>query len=147
MKLFAIHILIKDLSSLLAYLVILKFNLTHETYLPDMVGYFPGAPDMTIGDIMIGTLTVSTLPLMVSVLTYYPIYLGIKKLFGQTTIITLLATATILTLTTPLVYLIAGGSIPVKYNAQIIAWILGLFLSLTTYLLFNRGELNRQRVA
>ena len=146
MKFFAVHILIKDLTSLVAYLVILKFNLTHETYLPEMVNYFPGAPDMSIGDIMIGTLTLSTLPLMLSVLTYYPIYLGIKKLFGQTTIFTLLATATVLTLTTPLLYLITG-SVPLKYNAQIIPWILCFVLSLTTYLLFNKGELKPQRVA
>jgi hypothetical protein len=147
MKLFAIHILIKDLSSLIAYLVILKFNLTNETYLPEMVGYFPGAPNMTWEGIMIGTLTLSKLPLLVSVLTYYPIYLGVKKLFGQTTIITLLATATILTLTTPVVYLIIGGKIPLKYDAEIISWTLCIVLSLTTYLLFNRSELQQQKVA
>ena len=145
MKLFAIHILIKDLSSLLAYLVILKFNLTNETYLPEMVSIFPGAPNMTIGDIITGALILSTLPLMASLLTYYPIYLGIKKLFGQTTIMTLLATATLLTLTTPLLYLIMGGTIPLKFNAQIISWILCFVLSLTSYLLFNRGELKHQK--
>ncbi len=95
---------------------------------------------------MTGTLTLSTLPLMLSVLSYYPIYLGIKKLFGQTTIFTLLATATVLTLTTPLLYLIIG-SVPLKYNAQIIPWILCFVLSLTTYILFNRGELKQQRIA
>jgi len=146
MKFFAVHLLIKDLSSIIAYLGILKFNLTNETYLPEMINFFPGAPNMSIGDIMIGTLTLGTLPLMLSVLSYYPIYWGIKKIFKQTTIFTLLATATVLTLTTPLLYLIIG-SVQLKYNAQIIPWILCFVLSLTTYLLFNRGELKPQRVA
>jgi len=46
----SIHIAIKDLSFMIFYFVIMKFNLTNETYLPETISNFPGAPKMTFGD-------------------------------------------------------------------------------------------------
>jgi hypothetical protein len=115
----------------------MKYNLTNETFLPEMIRDFPGASDMTFGDIFVASLFMNVVPLVVSTLTYYPIYLGIKTLFKRVTIFSLIITGIIMTATTPLVYLITGVTL-LKYNSQIISWALCFVLSLTTYLLLNK---------
>jgi hypothetical protein len=124
----------------------MKYNLTNETYLPEITRNFPGAPEMTFASILTATFMMNIIPLGLSALTYYPIVIGIKKLFGQVTLFSLLLTGTILTLTTPLIYLIANGTVPFKYNSQIISWILSYLLSLTTYLLLNKETLDHQMI-
>jgi len=58
MKWFPIHIVIKDLSFMIFYFLIMKYDLTNETYLPDTIYNFPGAPKMTFGNMISASIKV-----------------------------------------------------------------------------------------
>ena len=49
----ASFVILKDISIFLVYFIVLKYNLTQETYTEEMIGNFPGAPNMTLAS-MIG---------------------------------------------------------------------------------------------
>ena len=140
MRLFPLHIIVKDCSYLLFYFIIMRFNLTSETYMPNMISNFPEASKMTIADIIAASLFYNILPIAVSFLTYFITYFIIKKLIGKTTTISLLVTGFILTLTTPLCYIISGGYEPFELKANIWSWILCFIISIATYYLLNRNE-------
>jgi hypothetical protein len=142
MRLFPVHILIKDCSYLLFYFSILRFNLTDETYLPEMVRYFPSASKLTFSEMIAASLFYNIVPLAVSLLTYFFIYFGIEKLFGRTTTASLLLTGFVLTLTTPITYFLLDGFEPFKYKASIWALILCFALSMAIYYWFNKPRIH-----
>jgi fluoride ion exporter CrcB/FEX len=131
---------------LLLYFSILRFNLTGETYLPDMVRYFPAASTMSFSEMIAAALFYNIIPLIVSFITYFFIYFGIEKLFREKSSISLLVTGFLLTLTTPIVYFVSGFE-PFKYKASIWALILSFALSIATYYWFNKGGRHKFLVA
>lgn len=143
MRLFPIHIAIKDLSFMVFYFVIMKYNLTNETYLPETISNFPGAPKMTFGNMISASLFYNIIPLTSSFLLYYPIVYLAKKLFKKKTILSLILTGVTLTATTPILYLAFSEW---KHNdyylktAEIIAWTLCFVVSIMTYVLLNKNE-------
>ncbi len=143
MRLFPIHIYIKDCSYLLFYFAILRFNLTGETYLPDMARYFPAAPNLTISEVLAASLFYNIIPLLVSFVTYFFIYFGVQKLFSKTTNLSLLLTGFVLTLTTPIVYILLGGFNPFTNKASGLALVLWFIASIATYYWFNKRDVEK----
>jgi hypothetical protein len=143
MKWFPIHIAIKDLSFMIFYFIIMKYNLTNETYLPETISNFPGAPKMSLRDMIGVSLFYNIIPLFVSFLTYYPIVQVTKHLFKKRKIISLLMTGFFLFWTTPIIYLVANN---LKHNdyylmkAEIISWTLCFIISTLTYYLLNNTK-------
>lgn len=139
MKLFLIHIPIKDLSFMIFYFVIMKYNLTNETYLPETISNFPGAPKMTFGNMISASLFYNIIPLLISFVLYYPIVYLMRKLFKAKSTLSLTVTAFILTSTTPILYLLFSNlSLNDLKTAEIIAWILCFILSILTYIALNK---------
>lgn len=144
MRWFPIHILIKDLSFMILYFVIMKYNLTSETYLPETIRYFPGAPDMTFVNMIGASLFYNIIPLLVSLVTYYFIVSLMRKLFKKVSSLSLITTGFVLTLTTPLLYFALSGW---KHNdyylikAEVIAWVLCFVISIVSYYQFNKSTL------
>lgn len=122
------------------YFAIMKYNLTNETYLPETISNFPGAPDMTLLSIVGTSLFYNLFPLIVSLITYYPIVYLTKKIFKTKDILSLITTGFILTLTNPLIHIIANKGKHNNYyetTAEIIAWTLCFVISILTYYLLN----------
>jgi hypothetical protein len=140
MRLFPLHIIIKDCSHLLFYFVIMRFNLTGETFLPEIIREFPEASKMTLSDMIVASIYFNVLPIAVSFLTYFLIYFSIKKLFVTTTVGSLLLTGFILTMTTPLCYILTGGYEPFELKASISSWVLTFVISIATYFWFNKKD-------
>ncbi len=143
MKWFPLHIAIKDLSFMMFYFVIMKYNLTNETYLPETISNFPGATDMTLGNMIAASLFYNIIPLITSFILYYPIVYLTKILFKKQSVFTLLITGFILTLTTPILYLAMSNWKHNDYylkNAEIIAWSLCFIVSILTYYSLNQAE-------
>jgi len=124
------------------YFIIMKYNLTNETYLPKTISNFPGAPNMTVGNMIGASLFYNIIPLLVSFLLYYPIVFSIRKVFKRKSIISLVVIGSLLTITTPLIYFALSEW---KHNdyylktAEIIAWSLCFTLSILTYIILNRS--------
>ena len=143
MRWFLIHIAIKDLSFMIFYFVIMKYNLTNETYLPETISNFPGAPKMTFGDMISASLFYNIIPLMTSFALYYLIVYSVKKLIKKKNILSLITTGLILTITTPIIYFLVSEG---KHNdyylktAEIIAWTLCFTFSLLTYIGLNKSD-------
>lgn len=143
MKWFPLHIAIKDLSFMMFYFVIMKYNLTNETYLPETISNFPGAPKMTFGNMISASLFYNIIPLIASFLLYYPIVYLTKKLFAKKSVLSLILTGFTLTATTPILYFAFSEW---KHNdyylktAEIIAWSLCFIVSIMTYVLLNKNE-------
>lgn len=147
MRLFPLHIFIKDCSYLMFYFIIMRFNLTGETYLPKMVSDFPEAPNMTLAEMIAASLFYSIIPLVLSFATYFIIYFAVKKVFRQTSTFSLLLTGFLLTLTTPLLYIFMEGYSPFRYKAEVWAWTLCFLFSIGTYYCFNRKEIQELQSA
>ena len=139
MKLFPIHILIKDCSFFILYLVLMKYNLTNETYLPETISDFPGAPKMTFGNIISATLFYNWIPIIISIIIYYPIVLLVRKVLPIENIKQILIIGILLSLTTPLIY-IFGYNVDLNTikKAEIISWIITFILSISTYYFLNK---------
>lgn len=144
MRLFGIHIVLKDLSFMFFYFLIMKYNWTNETYLPKTIENFPGAPSMTIVDMICSSLFFNFLTLVVSFLTYYPIVAIGKKIFKKNNIVSRVIIGFVLTCTTPVFYFALSNW---KHNdyymqkAELIAWILCFFVSITCYVLLNIDQI------
>ena len=147
MKWFHLHIAIKDLSFMMFYFVIMKYNLTNETYLPETISNFPGAPKMTFGNMISASLFYNIIPLIASFLLYYPIVYLTKKLSAKKNVLSLILTGFTLTATTPILYFAFSEW---KHNdyylktAEIIAWSLCFIVSIMTYILLNKNEKKHQ---
>lgn len=125
MKLFPIHILIKDLSFMMIYFILMKYNFTNETYLPNSIENFPGAPDMSWLDMLTASLFYNLFPLIISFISYFPIVFLIRKLIPKRIVLRLIITGFFLTLTTPIYYFLAIDWKHNDYyqmNAEIISW-------------------------
>ncbi len=138
MKFFAIHILIKDLSYMIFYLIILKYNLSHETYLPSTISNFPTAAEITFSEIFSNAFVFNILPLLVSLATYYPIFYVCRKFLKKRNSTYFITTALMLTLTTPIVYLLLNNQSTHIMKAEIFAWILCFTISIISYYLLNK---------
>ncbi len=120
----------------------MKYNLTYETYLPETISNFPAAPDMNLISMIGGALFYNWIPMMLSFLVYFPIVIGLQKL-NLTKKLQLLLTGFILTLTTPIFYLIMNNFESNSYyqsNARIIAWTLCFVCSIGFYMLVNKNN-------
>jgi hypothetical protein len=63
-----VYAAVKDLSIFVLYFVLLKYNLTQQTYSPSMQSNFPGAPTMGIFSMFVAALFITWLPLLGDVL-------------------------------------------------------------------------------
>ena len=139
MKLFPIHILIKDCSFFILYLILMKYNLTNETYLPETISNFPGAPKMTFGNIISATLFYNQIPIIISIIIYYPIVLLVRKVLPIENIKQILIIGILLSLTTPLIYIFGYNvDLNTMKKAEIISWIITFILSISTYYFLNK---------
>lgn len=126
------------------YFILMKYNLTNETYLPETVSNFPGAPEMTLWDMLCASLIFNIFPLILSFVAYYPIVYLVNKVIKSKNSFSLILTGFLLTLTTPILY---WGLTGWKHNdyyiktAEIIAWALCFVSSITTYYLLNKSKL------
>jgi hypothetical protein len=140
---FPIHIIIKDLSFMILYFVIMKYSLTGETYSPSILASFPAAANMTALDMISVSLYANMIPLFVSFLSYYPIVYGIKWITKSRYTIRLILTGVALTSTTPLVIWIFNDFKHNNFfylNAEIVSWILCYLLSISIYYLLNVNQ-------
>lgn len=106
--------------------------------MPAMVRYFPGAPNLTISEMLAASLFYNIIPLLVSLVTYFFIYIGVQNLFGKTTDLSLLVTGFLLTLTTPIVYILLDGFKPFTNKASAFALVFWFTASIATYYWFNK---------
>lgn len=128
---------------MMIYFIIMKYNLTNETYLAETIRNFPGAPEMTFLDMLIASIYLNIISLMISFVIYYPIVFIFKKIIPQRTVIRLIVTGIFLTLTTPVFYFWASGWSHNDYylkKAELIAWILTFLISIIVYFIFNKHE-------
>lgn len=141
MKLFPIHILIKDQSFLFIYFIIMKYDLTNETFLPETVREFPGIVRASFGEMIFASFFYNWIPIIISAITYYPIVLLGRKVYKEKSNFQILLIGFMLSLTTPLIY-IFGYKIDINSmkKAEIISWILTFSISIFTYFLFNQPK-------
>ncbi len=78
---------------MLFYFVLMKYNLTYESHLTEVVGDFPGATEITWEVIISASLFYNIVPLLVSLILYYPIVYVVRKLVKQTNLFALITTA------------------------------------------------------
>lgn len=143
MRLFPLHILIKDSSFMIIYFIIMKYNLTNETYLPETISNFQGAPDMIWLDILTVSIFYNLFTLIMSFICYFPIVWIFRKVFSNKKKLRLIATALVLTGTTPSFYLWAIGWKQNAYyqlNAVTIALTLTFTISIYMYWMLNKNE-------
>ncbi|MCD1115277.1 hypothetical protein [Chryseobacterium turcicum] len=139
MKLFPLHIIIKDLSFLMLYFLIMKFNLTNETFLPETTKYFSGVSQANIVDMLMAALFYNFIPIIISCILYYPIVLLGRKIFNRKNNLQVLSTAFLLSITTPIIYIFGYKmELDTMNKAEIISWILTFVISVSIYYLSNR---------
>lgn len=121
----------------------MKYNLTNETYLPETISNFPGAPSMTFIDMLTAAIFYNLLPLLISFISYYPIVWLFRKAISNHKNLRILVTGLVLSGTTPLFYLWASGWKHNDYyqiNAETIGLLSTLAISTTVYWLFNKND-------
>jgi hypothetical protein len=144
MNWFPLHIIVKDLSFLMFYFVIMKYNLTNETYLPETISNFPGAPEMTLASMISTSVFYNIIPLLISLVTYFPIVSLTRKILQTRNSISLITTSIFLTITTPTIYFVMGEWKSNDFHlktAESIAWLLCFTISIITYYLLNKSDL------
>lgn len=139
MRWFPLHIIIKDVSFLMIYLLIMKFNLTNETFLPETIKNFPGAANVSIVDMLMVALFYNFIPIIISCILYYPIVLLGRKVFNTKNNFQILSTAFLLSITTPIFYIFGYKiELDTMKKAEVVSWILTFVISISTYYLFNK---------
>ncbi|SKB36079.1 hypothetical protein SAMN05660841_00009 [Sphingobacterium nematocida] len=139
MNWFPIHIVIKDLSFLIFYLTIMKYNLTLETFLPETVASFPKATSINLLEMIQVSLFYNVIPIVVSLGLYYPIVQLGKVLMKHNNKLRLIATGFVLTLITPIAYFVMTGyDMDSPKKAELLAWFLTFVVSMSTYYVLNR---------
>ncbi len=149
MRLFLIHIIVKDLSFMLFYFVLMKYNLTNETHLTEVMGDFPGATEITWEVMISASLFYNIVPLLVSLILYYPIVYVVRKLVKPTNLLSLTITAFFLTLTTPILYVAFAIYKPFDNQvnlAESISWTLCFASSISLYIILNKGTINSNKL-
>ncbi len=143
-----IHILVKDLSFMMFYFVIMKYNLTNETYLPETISDFSEASDMGFWNMISASLFYNIIPMIVSLILYLPIVYGLKKLIAKRNL-RLILTGFVLTTTTPILYLILSNWRHNDYyqtKAEFIAWTLCFITSILFYYFVNKKAKNLEPI-
>jgi len=149
MRLFLIHIIVKDLSFMLFYFILMKYNLTNESHLTEVMGDFPGATEITWEVMISASLFYNIIPLVVSIILYYPIVYVVRKLVKPTNLLSLTITGFFLTLTTPILYV--AFAIYKPYDNQVnlaesISWTLCFASSISLYIMLNKGTINSNKL-
>lgn len=130
------------------YFIIMKYNLTHETYTSAAINNFPEAPETTLTNMLYASLFFNVIPLALSFATYYPIVYLARLLFKTRNSLSLIMAGFFLTLTTPTIYFALSDW---KHNdyylktAEIIAWSLCFTSSMITYYLLNKNDINSEK--
>ena len=149
MRLFLIHIIVKDLSFMLFYFVLMRYNLTNETHLTEVMGDFPGATEMTWEVMLRSSWIYNIIPLVVSLILYYPIVYVVRKLVKPTNLLSLTITGFFLTLTTPILYVAFAIYKPFDNQvnlAESISWTLCFVCSISLYIMLNKGTINSNKL-
>jgi hypothetical protein len=134
---------------MLFYFVLMKYNLTNESHLTEVVGDFPGATEMTWEVMISVSLFYNIIPLVVSLILYYPIVYVVRKLVKPTNLLSLTITGFFLTLTTPILYV--AFAIYKPFNNQVnlaesISWTLCFASSISLYIMLNKGTINSNKL-
>jgi ABC-type xylose transport system permease subunit len=141
MKLAPIHILIKDLSFMVIYFLIMKYNLTNETYLPLTKRNFPWLPEMSFMEMIGASFFYNIITLAVSAIAYFPIVYLTAKFLKNRRRFRLIATGILLTTTTPILYFALTDWKQNDYylrTAESFAWVFCFIISIIVYYWFNR---------
>lgn len=139
MRYFVLHIFVKDSLFLFIYLLIMKFNLTNETFLPDTIRNFPGASKSNISDVLLVSIIYNLIPFLFSLVYYFPIFWSIKRLIKNKKI-RLIITGFVLTSITLVVYVVLNGdnsNFIHLMKAEILSWILTYSISMILYYKLN----------
>ena len=134
---------------MLFYFVLMKYNLTNESHLTEVMGDFPGATEITWEVIISASLFYNIIPLVVSIILYYPIVYVVRKLVKQTNLFALITTAFCLTLTTPILYVAFAIYKPFDNQvnlAESISWTLCFLSSVSLYIMLNKGAINSNKL-
>jgi hypothetical protein len=108
------------------------------------MGDFPGATEMTWEVIISASLFYNIIPLVVSIILYYPIVYVVRKLVKQTNLFSLITTAFFLTITTPILYVAFAIYKPFDNQvnlAESISWTLCFACSISLYIILNKGTI------
>lgn len=70
-----LYIFFKDLSIFVLYFILLKYNLTNETYSDKMISAFPSAPSLTVSEIIVASISGSWIIILIDIVI---IFTGIK---------------------------------------------------------------------
>jgi hypothetical protein len=141
MKFFFIHILLKDLSFMVIYFILMKYNLTNETYLPSTISNFPGAPTITFWNMITAAISCNLIPLIFSFISYFFIVKLFDSICHSKKVTRILLTGFTLSLTTPILYFVMSNYHHNDYyllKAEGISWGISFLISITTYYFFNR---------
>lgn len=134
---------------MLFYFVLMKYNLTNESHLSEVVGDFPGAIEITWEVMISASLFYNIIPLIVSLILYYPIVYAVRKLVKQTNLFSLTTTGFFLTLTTPIFYVAFAIYKPFDNHvnlAESISWALCFICSIGFYIMLNKGAINSNKL-
>jgi hypothetical protein len=152
MRHFAVHIILKDTGYLILFWILLKYNLTHETYLPETVNYYPAAPSVGFGEIIVYAFLLSIIPMFVSFIIYAPIILLVDKLYKSVSYISLFTSAILLSLTTPIVYIVTATHNTLIYAdestkvTKIVALLVTFILSIVLYVFLNKNKIGQKAI-
>jgi hypothetical protein len=125
---------------MIIYSLIMKYNLTNETELPQALKNYPTISEWTLWSTIQGSIFYNLTTLLFSLILYIPIVYLFKKLIPVKNKFRILLTGLVLTATTPIYYLILTKG---KHNdyylpkAELFAWILCFILSIGIYYLLN----------
>jgi hypothetical protein len=80
MRFFLLHILIKDLSFMFFYFLLMKYNITNESVLIQALKNHPTVSEWSIWSIIQGSIFYNLTTLIFSLITYFPIFYIFKKI-------------------------------------------------------------------
>ncbi|RYZ50719.1 MAG: hypothetical protein EOP49_13405 [Sphingobacteriales bacterium] len=139
MKLFPVHIFLKDCSFLFVYFLLLRFNVTGETFSADTRANFPEAPHMKFTDMLAASIIYNILPILVSSVIYFVLYFILPRPFERAPRSSVLSIGILFSFTTPIVYLAAGAN-PFKSATTVLALLISTMISISGYYFFNRRK-------
>lgn len=131
------------------YFIMMKYNLTNETYLPNTISNFPGAPTMTFWNMISAALFYNLIPLIFSFVSYFFIVNLFDYIFPDKMTTRILLTGFTLTLTTPILYFIFSNFHHNDYyllKAESISWTISFLISIASYYFFNRTRKAREYI-
>ncbi|PZE15557.1 hypothetical protein DNU06_17475 [Putridiphycobacter roseus] len=117
----------------------MKYNLTNESYHPDNISNMPNLASSSFWSIISASLYYNIVSIIISLVLYFPIVAGFKKLISKS-IPRRILTGFVLTLTTPILHLISSDFKHNDYyqrSAELSAWILCFLISMTFYYIAN----------